>query len=76
MPQNDENSSSSKVLVAEVALMEIWLRFQLFQLCVIHFHVDDVVLVSSVSGAVYLEGGLEEARQLFGRLLFNSEVPD
>uniref|UniRef100_A0A674NEK3 Ribonuclease 3 n=1 Tax=Takifugu rubripes TaxID=31033 RepID=A0A674NEK3_TAKRU len=24
-------------------------------------------------GAVYLEGGLEEARQLFGRLLFNSE---
>uniref|UniRef100_A0A8C9TZ10 Ribonuclease 3 n=1 Tax=Scleropages formosus TaxID=113540 RepID=A0A8C9TZ10_SCLFO len=25
-------------------------------------------------GAVYLEGGLEEARQLFGRLLFNSEV--
>lgn len=28
------------------------------------------------SGAVYLEGGLEEARQLFGRLLFNSEVPD
>ncbi|XP_045897057.1 ribonuclease 3 isoform X2 [Micropterus dolomieu] len=27
-------------------------------------------------GAVYLEGGLEEARQLFGRLLFNSERPD
>lgn len=26
------------------------------------------------AGAVYLEGGLEEARQLFGRLLFNSEV--
>uniref|UniRef100_A0A672SPM4 Ribonuclease 3 n=1 Tax=Sinocyclocheilus grahami TaxID=75366 RepID=A0A672SPM4_SINGR len=25
-------------------------------------------------GAVYLEGGLEEAKQLFGRLLFNSEV--
>lgn len=25
------------------------------------------------SGAVYLEGGLEEARQLFGRLLFNGE---
>uniref|UniRef100_A0A8C1J6D2 Drosha ribonuclease III n=1 Tax=Cyprinus carpio TaxID=7962 RepID=A0A8C1J6D2_CYPCA len=24
-------------------------------------------------GAVYLEGGLEEAKQLFGRLLFNSE---
>lgn len=23
---------------------------------------------------MYLEGGLEEARQLFGRLLFNSEV--
>lgn len=28
------------------------------------------------SGAVYLEGGLEEARQLFGRLLFNGEVPN
>lgn len=25
-------------------------------------------------GAVYLEGGLDEARQLFGRLLFNTEV--
>ncbi len=25
-------------------------------------------------GAVYLEGGLEEAKKLFGRLLFNSEV--
>lgn len=25
-------------------------------------------------GAVYLEGGLEEARQLFGRLLFNGGV--
>lgn len=25
-------------------------------------------------GAVYLEGGLKEARQLFGRLLFNAEV--
>ncbi|KAK1794454.1 hypothetical protein P4O66_011320, partial [Electrophorus voltai] len=25
------------------------------------------------TGAVYLEGGLEEAKQLFGRLLFNSE---
>lgn len=37
------------------------------------------LLISSLlllpSGAVYLEGGLEEARQLFGRLLFNSEVP-
>lgn len=28
------------------------------------------------SGAVYLEGGLEESRQLFGRLLFNGEVTD
>uniref|UniRef100_A0A669C1U2 Ribonuclease 3 n=1 Tax=Oreochromis niloticus TaxID=8128 RepID=A0A669C1U2_ORENI len=27
----------------------------------------------ALMGAVYLEGGLEEARQLFGRLLFNSE---
>lgn len=25
---------------------------------------------------MYLEGGLDEARQLFGRLLFNSEVTD
>jgi len=25
-------------------------------------------------GAVYLEGGLKEAKLLFGRLLFNSEV--
>uniref|UniRef100_A0A3Q2WVT6 Drosha ribonuclease III n=1 Tax=Haplochromis burtoni TaxID=8153 RepID=A0A3Q2WVT6_HAPBU len=27
----------------------------------------------ALMGAVYLEGGLDEARQLFGRLLFNSE---
>lgn len=32
------------------------------------------VRFSPSPGAVYLEGGLEEARQLFGRLLFNSEV--
>lgn len=25
---------------------------------------------------MYLEGGLDEARQLFGRLLFNGEVTD
>lgn len=30
--------------------------------------------LSSFPGAVYLEGGLDEARLLFGRLLFNSEV--
>lgn len=33
-----------------------------------------VVFFFFSAGAVYLEGGLEEARQLFGRLLFNSEV--
>uniref|UniRef100_A0A669EEC6 Ribonuclease 3 n=1 Tax=Oreochromis niloticus TaxID=8128 RepID=A0A669EEC6_ORENI len=33
-------------------------------------HVGDSLIVF---WAVYLEGGLEEARQLFGRLLFNSE---
>lgn len=26
------------------------------------------------AGAVYLEGSLEEAKQLFGRLLFNDKV--